>query len=216
MNQLLTTPITQNLEKFNSEFDKIPLERKQLLERLSAYVAQKLALNQPIKIIVICTHNSRRSHIGQLWLQASAIHLGIPNFESYSGGTEATAFNTRSVAAMERVGFIFDKTSEGENPIYHTFMPTNAETPTVLFSKKFDADSNPQQNFAAIMVCTEADQGCPIVPGTDLRLAIPFEDPKAFDDTDLEALKYDERVQQIGLEFLYALKTAKELGSPPN
>jgi hypothetical protein len=55
------------------------------------------------------------------------------------------------------------------------------------------------------MVCSEADQGCPFVPGTDFRLALPFDDPKAFDGTDLQDVKYDERCKQIGTEMLFVM-----------
>lgn len=55
------------------------------------------------------------------------------------------------------------------------------------------------------MVCSSADKGCPIVFGCDFRLSLPYDDPKDFDDTDLEEEKYDERVRQIGREFLFSL-----------
>ena len=73
------------------------------------------------------------------------------------------------------------------------------------FSKKYDSEPNPQQEFAAIMVCTDADEKCPIVFGTDFRFPLPFDDPKAFDNTDLEAAKYDERCRDIAREMLFCL-----------
>lgn len=192
-------------QKLIAEFDLISDERKDLLQKLSDYISDKQKNNSQTQIIVICTHNSRRSHIGQLWLQLAAFWYGIEDFRTYSGGTEATAFNERSVEALRRAGFILEKKSENENPIYRlggelAFMDFND-----LFSKKYDSKPNPGRNLAAVMVCTEADEGCPFVPGTDARFSIPFEDPKAFDGTNLESQKYDERVRQMGREFFYML-----------
>ena len=48
---------------------------------------------------------------------------------------------------------------------------------------------------------------CPIVAGADFRIALPFEDPKAFDDTPLESEKYTERCRQIGREMLYVAES---------
>ena len=56
------------------------------------------------------------------------------------------------------------------------------------------------------MTCDHADENCPFIPGCDVRLPIRYEDPKAFDDTPLEAEKYDERSLQIANEMFYAFK----------
>ncbi|MBC8754126.1 hypothetical protein H2O64_05550 [Kordia sp. YSTF-M3] len=156
------------------------------------------------KLIVICTHNSRRSHLGQLWLAAAADYYKLPAMETFSGGTEATAFNPNAVAAMQRIGFKIFALIEAENSVYA--VQWKEDQPSYhAFSKRFENAQNPTEEFAAIMVCTEADQGCPFVPGTDFRIALPFEDPKAFDGTLQEAAKYDERCEQIGTEMLYVL-----------
>lgn len=70
------------------------------------------------ELIFICTHNSRRSHIAQVWAQTAATYYNVPNVVAYSGGTEATAFNPRAVKAMEEAGFKITKTTEGTNPVY--------------------------------------------------------------------------------------------------
>ena len=136
----------------------------------------------------------------------------MPPIASFSGGTEATAFNPRAVAALVRIGLdISTATPEASNPVYEIkWMETQESYPA--FSKKYDHAVNPQSDFAAIMVCTEADAGCPFVAGCDFRLPLPYDDPKAFDGTELESQKYDERCRQIGREMLYTLhqvKTAK-------
>ena len=196
--------LNQNIEKLTQNFDSISNDRKAQLETLSEYIQKKYQAQKTPKLIVICTHNSRRSHLGQLWLAAAADYYKLPNVETYSGGTEATAFNPNAVAALERIGFQISKLVAAENPIYKVQWQ-EAQDAYHAFSKRFEEAPNPTQEFAAIMVCSEADEGCPFVPGTDFRIALPFEDPKAFDGTPQEAEKYDERCQQIGTEMLYVL-----------
>ncbi|WP_298509757.1 hypothetical protein [uncultured Kordia sp.] len=193
-----------NIDKLTKQFDTISSDRKAQLETLSAYVQKKYNDKKTPKLIVICTHNSRRSHLGQVWLAAAADYYQLPALESYSGGTEATAFNPNAVAAVRRIGFDISKLVEAENPIYKIQWKEDQEAYNA-FSKRFEEPPNPTQEFAAIMVCTEADEGCPFVPGTDFRIALPFEDPKAFDGTPQEAAKYDERCEQIGTEMLYMM-----------
>lgn len=196
--------LQQNIEKLVQQFDTITKERKLQLEKLSAYIQKKYTDQQVPKLIVICTHNSRRSHLGQLWLAVAADYYKLPTLETYSGGTEATAFNPNAAAAVERIGCKVLKESEGKNPIYAVQWQENQEAYKV-FSKRFEDTPNPKEAFAAIMVCSEADEGCPFVPGTDFRIALPFDDPKVFDGTDVEAQKYDERCQQIGTEMFYVM-----------
>lgn len=192
-------------QDFENEFHLIPDDRKKQLEELAQYISQKQKSHQPTWLNVICTHNSRRSHIGQLWLAAAALFYKKNNIHTFSGGTESTAFNHRSVAALRRAGFeIVTADSTVENPIYFSTFGFS-HTPLKMFSKKYDHTENPQKEFAAIMVCSDADEGCPIVLGAENRFALTFDDPKHFDDTDLEREKYDERVRQIGREMFYVM-----------
>lgn len=194
--------LCQDLEE---EFDIIPIERKLMLIELSDYIVSSIEKVETTNIVVICTHNSRRSHIGQIWLAVAADYYGIENIKTFSGGTEATAFNPRAVAALRRVGFDIDmEENEYDNHRYHIKWTEDMESYTA-FSKRYNKKPNPKEKYAAIMVCTEADIGCPIVKGCDFRLSLPYEDPKAFDDTESEADMYDERVRQIGREMLFSL-----------
>lgn len=201
----LSISVKNVCDSFVKEFDKIPAERKEQLQKLAAYISKKNRDGEIPRLIVICTHNSRRSHIGQLWLAVGAEYFGLPLIETYSGGTEATAFNPRSVSALKRIGFDISTTQANtQNPKYEVRW-SKAMDAYIAFSKKFDDEPNPTSSFGAIMVCTEADEGCPFVPGCDFRLSLPYDDPKAFDDTALEATKYDERVLQIGREIIYTM-----------
>lgn len=186
-----------------SEYDHISGERKALLGKLANYIAEKQAAGQIAHLNFICTHNSRRSQLAQLWAATGAAFFGLTNIRTYSGGTEATAFNPRAVAAAERAGFVVEQ-SAGENPHYRVaFSPE--ESPLVLFSKVYDTAVNPRQGFAAVMTCSDADENCPFIPGAELRLPLTYDDPKAADDTPEETARYDERLRQIGREILFAL-----------
>lgn len=208
MKQTLFPRLIEFMDDRAKEFDQISAERRVLLGQLSTYLSDKYQKKENPKLIVICTHNSRRSHMGQIWLAVAAEYLGLAHLESYSGGTEATAFNHRSVAALKKSGLeITTEEGDSSNPLYHVSWKAEMEA-YEAFSKKFSDPPNPQNAFGAIMVCTEADEACPFVPGAEFRLALPFVDPKAFDDTDLEAEKYEERSKQIAREILFALKEA--------
>ena len=184
------------------EFDQVPAARKAELGALTRYVQAKATAGQPVRLTFICTHNSRRSHFSQLWAQVAAYCYGVPGVETYSGGTEATAFNPRAVRAVEEAGFRVEKTRQEPNPVY--LVRYAAAQPLVrAFSKIYDEGGNPVTDFAAVMTCTHADENCPFIPGA-VRISLPFEDPKAFDGSPREAAGYAARCRQIAQELLYA------------
>lgn len=201
-------PVEKNIALYKSEFEQIPEERKEALQYLALFIENKIKAGEKVELIFICTHNSRRSHISQIWAQTAAAYYGIPNVVAYSGGTEATAFNPRAVKAMEDAGFKIVKTTEGANPIYEVKFSDDARSVTA-FSKKYDDAFNPKNGFCAVMTCSHADQNCPLVLGAAARVATPYDDPKEFDGTAQEAAKYAERVHEIGREILYAFSIVK-------
>ncbi len=187
------------------EIEKISADRKAILNPLAEYIKQKSERNEAIALNFICTHNSRRSHLSQIWAQTLAYYTGIQNISCYSGGTEATALFPMAVETMKNMGFQIDTLSETENPVYSIKFAKNAH-PVIGFSKSYDDPFNPNSNFAAIMTCSSADKGCPFVSGSDARFPITYEDPKAFDDTPLQKEKYRERSLQIATELLYVMQ----------
>lgn len=186
------------------EAGQIPLERQDLLGRLAGYIRKKKDLGEAVKLTFICTHNSRRSHISQIWATTAAAWYGLDSITTYSGGTEATAFNPRAVSAMERAGFQIEDPG-GDNPHYQVRFSEEA-SPVECFSKTFDDPFNPEKGFAAIMTCSDADENCPFIPGVDLRLPLTYDDPKEADGTPQESARYEERVRQIGREIFYAMQ----------
>lgn len=191
------------VDQLYTEADRIPEERKVTLRKLRNYVGKQ----QPAQLNFICTHNSRRSHLGMIWAAVAAATEGLGQLKTYSGGTEATALNPRMVAALRRAGFRVEDPG-GANPRY-LISYSNDAPPLVCFSKKYDHPANPADHFAAVMTCDQADQNCPLIPGADARISLTYADPKAADDTPEEAARYDERLRQIGRELLWAFRTGQ-------
>jgi protein-tyrosine phosphatase/arsenate reductase len=197
--------IKEHCDKLTARFKEIPQERKEILGRISDYIRSKHSSNETVNLIYVCTHNSRRSHFGQVWSAVAASYYQIPNVQTFSGGTEATAFNPNAIKALRTTGFEILVLKDGENPLYEVqFGETES---TQCFSKKFDDNANPKTNFAAIMTCSDADENCPFIPGVDLRIGTTYDDPKAFDGTPLQDEKYMERSDQIALECLYVFSS---------
>lgn len=182
--------------------DSVSVERQEVLQPLIEYIQAKVIGNQPIRLNFICTHNSRRSHLSQVWAQTMGSHFGIQNLSCYSGGTEATALFPKVAETLIQQGFSIQHISEGSNPVYAIKYSSN-EPAIIGFSKCFDDDFNPQSDFAAIMTCSSADEGCPFIAGAEKRLPIRYEDPKAFDNTPLMDIKYAERSIEIATEMKY-------------
>lgn len=181
--------------------EAVPDERRAILDQLAEFVVAEREAGRMASLLFICTHNSRRSHMSQLWAATAAAWYGIDGVETFSGGTEATAFNPRAVAAMERAGFAVENPG-GDNPHYSvTFGPE--APPMIAFSKTWQDEVNPDEGFAAVMTCSQADEACPFVRGSKLRIALSYVDPKVSDGTLEEAATYDERAQQIATEMFY-------------
>lgn len=193
-------------------------------EKLVDWIVENYGRGQPLPVTVICTGNSRRSVLGATMGNIAAAYFGLSEIRFYSGGTVPTAVNPRTVACLREIGVRIEATGEeaarGEpgtiNPIYRIGWGSAGEPPleTVEFSKSYDDPSNPQEGFAALMVCDEADAGCPAVRGAALRLSLPFPDPKAFDETPEEAVRYAERRDDIGrLMLSVMMQVQNRLGS---
>lgn len=207
--RMLLTPKTPSmiytkLEAYitSLHFEGIPQERKETLQPLIDYIQSHHSAQTPIRLNFICTHNSRRSHLSQVWAQTAAAFYDIREVFCYSGGTEATALFPSAAEALEIVGFHLQKLSEQNNPVYSIHY-SDIEHPIIGFSKTYDNMFNPASEFAAIMTCSQADKGCPLIVGAQARIPITYEDPKAFDQTPQQQEKYAERSQQIATEMSY-------------
>jgi arsenate reductase len=191
------------------QFGTISPERKAILLPLIDFIQEKVSNEQDIRLNFICTHNSRRSHLSQVWAQTAAAHFNVKNVLCYSGGTQPTALFQMAAKTLEQAGFEVHPLSEGTNPVYSIKYSEN-EHPIIGFSKTYDDSFNPQSAFAAILTCSNADNGCPFIAGAEKRIPITFEDPKAFDNTPQQEEKYKERSIQIATEVFYVFSQIKK------
>ncbi len=184
------------------DVSSISSERKPVLHSLIDFIQTKVDQKEDVLLNFICTHNSRRSHLSQVWAQVMAAHFGTPKVFTYSGGTEATAMFPKVVETLAAQGLEILSLSEGKNPVYAIKYAENSH-PVTAFSKTFDHAFNPTSNFAAIMTCSQADEGCPFIAGAAKRVPLTYDDPKAFDGTPQQTEKYTERSVQIATELFY-------------
>jgi len=201
----------ENLSKTIKSISKISVsnERKDIVKPLIDYIQNKVNHQYEVRLIFICTHNSRRSHLSQIWAQTMAFQFNINNVFCYSGGTEATAMFPKVAETLTNQGFEIQQLSKELNPVYAIKFDGNHH-PIICFSKSYCNEFNPKTNFGAIMTCNNANEGCPTVFGAEVRFPVKYDDPKVFDGTNLMNKKYTERSLQIASEMYYVFSQIKQ------
>ena len=195
--------------KLSKEFVQIPEERKAELRDIANFIVEQRKQHKPANLLFVCTSNSRRSHMAQVWSQIASYYYGVDSVFTFSGGTEQTRVNINAIDAFTRTGIEIYSNNQGDNPLRYIRVG-NKINPWAIFSKHYKDPTNPKNNFAAVMVCSEADNACPIVDGADLRIGLPYKDPKEFDGSSLKEAKYDERCRQIAIEMFYVMDLASK------
>ena len=208
--------IYPNLRRYlkarHAESSRISDERGKELERVSVYILERLRKGEPARLTFICTHNSRRSQMAQIWAQTAARYFGVPEIAAFSGGTEVSAFNPRALNAMVRAGFRIERSlndNNDDNPVY-TVYAGNGLASVRAYSKNYLDPSNPQDGFCAVLTCSTADRECPVIPSADRRVLVPYEDPKSADGTDRETEVYDVRCREICREMVWLFARVSE------
>lgn len=208
----LRPTLADYLRAVKPALDSLSDERKALLDPIADHLRAQAATGQPIRLLFVCTHNSRRSQMSQVWAQAIATHLPFGDVEAQSAGLEATAFNSRAVAALTRAGFearrMLSTLPGGDR--YTLVYGSGKHALEGLHSKTIDEATSGWGAFTAIMTCSDADEKCPVVPGASARFKLPYDDPKVADGTEHERQTYDERCRQIATELLYVFTQARQ------
>lgn len=205
----------QHIDLLTTQFDMIDAAHQKPAEEFVDWVVTNYQPGQSLGVIVICTGNTRRSMLGATMGNIAAAYYGLPNIRFYSGGTDPDAFNPRTIATLKEIGVEIEPTGQeaprgskgNPNPIYRVTWGEKLEARE--YSKKYNDPTNPQEGFAAILVCSEADKDCPKVIGASTRIAVPYLDPKAFDGTPIEAANYAERRDDIGRFMLSVMMQAR-------
>lgn len=203
----MNSTLLQTIEKLQDY--NIAAARKEILQPLISFIQEKVNRQQAVLLNFICTHNSRRSHLSQIWAQTAAAYYHIPGVYCYSGGTEATALFPKVAETLAAQGFDIFKISESANPVYAVKYNDN-DQPVIGFSKKYNSPFNPVSSFAAVMTCSQADDGCPFIAGADKRIPVTFDDPKISDGTPGQAQVYAARSLQIASEMFYVFSMIKK------
>lgn len=199
----------KTLHQFIEDVSMITIsdDRKADFSPLINFILKKRKENLPIQLNFICTHNSRRSQLSQLWANVMAAYHNI-KIATYSGGVEITACNERVINALTTQGFHIHKSSTGDNPLYR--IGWGEAYFGEYFSKRFDHVTNPEENFAAIMTCAHADENCPYISGAEQRIALRYEDPKRFDGSENEVSAYLDKSMEIAAEMYHIFSVVKE------
>jgi hypothetical protein len=201
----LIEPLRPYVQEVLDQLEDMPSERSRILDQIAVDISGRLRSEKGgAWLIYICTHNSRRSHMAQLWAQTAACYYGLDQVNTYSGGTEATACNIRTASALRRAGFSIVSEEGGENPVY-LIQFSDERPPMRAYSKIYNQGNNPKDDFIALMCCSQADMSCPIVDGASSRYAIHYVDPKDCDDSEEEIFAYDSRCREIAREMFYLM-----------
>jgi hypothetical protein len=213
--------VRQHADFLTTSFDMIDEPHRLAGQKLAEWIASNYRPGRRLDVVVVCTGNSRRSILGATMGNVAAAYYGMPEIRFHSGGTAPTAFNSRTVAALRDVGVEIEPTGKEaergepktENPVYRIRWGTTgsdgAAMEAVEFSKKYGDPANPQQGFAALMVCGEADAACPFVKGAAVRVSMPYLDPKIYDGGAFEPAKYAERRDDMGRLMLSVMMQAR-------
>jgi arsenate reductase len=200
---------TENFFKLASKNIKLAEDRKKILLKISETVATEYTVNNVVNLNFICTHNSRRSQLGQVWAFYAANYFNL-NIHAFSGGTEVTAFYRNTVKTLQAVGFDFKVVEfSHQNPTY--LISFEESTNSILgFSKRFDDETN-KNPFIAITTCNNADKNCPFIPTAIERFHLPFEDPKFSDGTPEQSTTYLKTNEQIAAEVFFIFTEIKKM-----
>lgn len=209
----MQTTITGKTENFfKNAYNSLQLSenRRLLLTTIAEKASEELAHGNSVNFNFICTHNSRRSQLCQVWAYFATHYFNLKNIQNFSGGTAVTAFYRNTVKTLQEVGFNFQLNEfSHKNPKY-LINTTNIEEKLLVFSKLYDDPAN-EKPFFAITTCNNADENCPFIPDALFRFHLPFVDPKAHDNTDLQDQKYLETNKQIAGEMYFLFLTVSQL-----
>ena len=201
--------LTSYCRSLPDEFVNVPDSTGKNLREAGTYIIDQLNNGQLTSISFVCEHNSRKSHLGQIWTEMATLYYGIDNVKCYSGGTTPTHVNQRIIKALENTGFhISEKGIAGNGPKYHLGFGRPSQG-FEIFSKRYDHPMNPDTNYMAISLCYNPEECCPISYGADQQLTIPYEDLQPFDNTPLETDMYDRQCRQIARDMFFMMDFVK-------
>lgn len=182
-------------------------DRKNYLLKIAETIAKEYAKNEVVNLTFICSQNSRRSQLAQVWGFFAASYFKL-NILSFSGGIEITSFNRSTIKTLQKAGFHFQLSDfSHQNPKYEiSFDGTKKHI--IGYSKLIEHPENPS-NFIAITTCSNVDTNCAYI-GANYCFQLPIEDPKRSDGTLLQEERYMEINKQISGEIYFIFNEVRQ------
>lgn len=205
----LNKKVLEYSASLENEFNQIPEAHRKSLEELGNYLFTKTQGDKDINVLLISRHNSRRSHMGQLWLMTAAEYYGIQDVHIFSGGIEPTELDSRVIRALKKCGFKVAGSSRTANPTY--VISNGSGNSYMVFAKQYNGRENPSSNFVAVVLSEVANNTLETVPGADKKIPVLYQDLEHFDDTPEEEQKYDEGCRQIARDMFYVMHYVRKL-----
>jgi arsenate reductase (thioredoxin) len=125
-------------------------------------------MNKKKRVLFVCTHNSARSQMAEVFLNA----LAGDRYEAYSAGTSPTGLNPYAIKAMQEAGIdISGHRSKGVEE---------------FLGQTFDH---------VVTVCDSAKEVCPFFPGGATRTHKGFTDPSSCEGLEEEIMDCVRRIR---------------------
>ena len=206
---IIKTTCTKELFEKAIQQTKLSNERENLLQNIANSIVQTLKNLGSVNINFICTHNSRRSQLSQVWAYYAMEYFGISQGNSFSSGTAETAFHPNTVKALEACGFKFSLEEFNHSNPKYIISYLGAHKTILGFSKTVEHPVN-KTPFIAVTTCGHADENCPVILEASSRFHLPYVDPKSSDGTPQEKETYVNTSKLIAGEIGILFKKVKE------
>ena len=177
-----------SLDKYIDNLDEVILRdyQKSRVKKISQELSG--VINSCNKIVFMCTLNSRRSQLCEVWANILSNRLNL-KLSFFSAGTEKTEVYKEVIETLCRVGVDINK--EGK---------LNLTSNTInIYSKTLDEIK--EDKFIGIMNCSDAEKHCPLDPRSKKNIKLFYDDPKKYDGTTKESDEYDRTCRLIASEL---------------
>ncbi len=177
-----------SLDKYIENLDSVTLKDYQ--EKRVKKISQELKslVNTYKKVVFICTHNSRRSQLCEVWARILSNRFNL-NLSFFSAGTEKTEVYGEAIKSLERAGMDF--TIVGNNILIQNKIELHSKT----------LDEIKEDEFISLITCSDAEKNCPIDPRSKKNIKLFYDDPKKYDGTKEESDEYDKTCKLIASEL---------------
>ena len=150
-------------------------QRTALLQTIAKSIIQLISEKRKINLNFICTHNSRRSQLAQVWSSYASSYFKLNKIESFSGGTEVSAFFRNTVKTLQEVGFIFQLIEFSHQNPYYSISSHQHVKPIIGFSKLVEHEINKKRYDDSELYCCSGIGGyCVIISPTNSTILASF------------------------------------------